>query len=331
MKSNALKLAAFAVATAFASHAVAQDVTLRWALHPGAEADAVVEYFAPKYEEETGIKVIGEILPANQLRDQMSIEAIGDTDRWDMGYHSPGWFGTFAPHVLDLTPFIDKHGFDVSAYPDLVINSHMTSSARAGEYIALPTTPAAPMLIHRADWFSHPDEQAAFEKEFGRALEVPKTFKELREVAGFFTREKGEMLAGKALERDLYGWTDALGAGVGITRSFIVVLYSAGISGWDESFQPDVGDPIVNDGRRVLRRSREEHGSARGAELGIPGRARDVPRRTPRDGDDVAPGRGHRRRTTAPREGASRRAPRSLAAGACSSSTPPMPTRRSSS
>ena len=63
MTSNTLKLAAFAVATTFASHAVAQDLTLRWALHPGAEADAVVEYFAPKYEEETGIKVIGEILP----------------------------------------------------------------------------------------------------------------------------------------------------------------------------------------------------------------------------------------------------------------------------
>ena len=194
-----------------------------------------------------GRQVQGEILPASQLRDQMSIEAIGDTDRWDMGYHSPGWFGTFAPHVLNLTPFIERHGFDVSAYPDLVINSHMTSSAREGEYIALPTTPAAPMLIHRADWFSHPDEQAAFEEEFGRALEVPRTFAELREVAGFFTREAGEMLAGEELERDLYGWTDALGAGVGITRSFIVVLYSAGISGWDEDFQPDVGHPIVNE------------------------------------------------------------------------------------
>ncbi|MDE0304687.1 MAG: extracellular solute-binding protein [Albidovulum sp.] len=247
MKQKTFKFAVLAVSTAFTTQAIAQDITLRWALHPGAEADAVVEYFAPRYEEETGIKVIGEILPANQLRDQMSIEAIGDTDRWDMGYHSPGWFGTFAPHVLDLTPFIENHGFDVSAYPDLVINSHMTSSAREGEYIALPTTPAAPMLIHRADWFSHPDEQAAFEKEFGRALEVPKTFEELREVAGFFTREAGEMLAGEELERDLYGWTDALGAGVGITRSFIVILYSAGISGWDDNFQPDVGHPIVNE------------------------------------------------------------------------------------
>ena len=245
MKLKTLRLAALAAAAVALGQAAAQDATLRWALHPGAEADAVIDYFAPRYEEETGVKVIGEILPAGQLRDQMSIEAIGNTGRWDMGYHSPGWFGTFAPHVIDLTPLIEKHGFDVSAYPDLVVNSHMTSSAREGEYIALPTTPAAPMLIVREDWFAHPDEQAAFEKAHGRALEVPRTFAELREVAGFFTRKEGDMLAGETLARDVYGWADALGAGVGITRSFIVVLYSAGIHGWDESFQPDIGHPIV--------------------------------------------------------------------------------------
>ena len=73
MKSNSIKLCAVVFSTAIAAQAAAQDITLRWALHPGAEADAVVDYFAPRYEEETGIKVIGEILPANQLRDQMSI------------------------------------------------------------------------------------------------------------------------------------------------------------------------------------------------------------------------------------------------------------------
>ncbi|TGG89967.1 hypothetical protein E4656_19715, partial [Natronospirillum operosum] len=30
--------------------AAAQDITIRWALHPGEEADAVINYFAPKYE-----------------------------------------------------------------------------------------------------------------------------------------------------------------------------------------------------------------------------------------------------------------------------------------
>lgn len=234
-----------ALGLTMAGSAMAQDTTIRWALHPGAEADAVINYFAPKYEEETGIKVIGEILPPNQLRDQMSIEAIGGTGRFDLGYHSPGWFGTFVDHVVDLTPFIEEHGFDIDAYPPLIVDSHMRSAARPGDIIALPTTPAAPMLIVREDWFSHPDEQAAFQAEFGRDLTVPATWAELREVAGFFTRDAGETLAGETLEQPVYGWTDALGSGAGITRSFIVVLYSTGVSGWDENFEPDITNPIV--------------------------------------------------------------------------------------
>jgi ABC-type sugar transport system, periplasmic component len=245
LTTKGLMAGALALGMAFTTTASAQDVTIRWALHPGAEADAVINYFAPLYEEQTGVRVIGEILPPNQLRDQMSIEAIGGTGRWDLGYHSPGWFGTFADHVVDLTPHIEATGFDIDAYPPLIVDSHMRSDARPGEIIAVPTTPAAPMLIVRSDWFAHPDEQSAFQAEFGRELTVPETWAELREVAGFFTRDAGEMLAGETLEHDVYGWADALGAGAGITRSFIVVLYSTGVSGWDETFTPDIDNPIV--------------------------------------------------------------------------------------
>jgi multiple sugar transport system substrate-binding protein len=223
--------------------ASAQEI--RWALHPGEEANAVVDHFAPEYERQTGVRVIGEILPPDQLRDQMAIEAIGGTGRWHLGYHSPGWYGTFVDHTIDLTPLMEQYGFEVDAYPELIVESHMTSEARPGEYIALPTSPAAPMLIARQDFFEHPDEQAAFEAEHGRPLTVPDTWAELREVAEFFTREAGETVAGETLERPLYGWADALGSGSGIARSFIVVLYSTGLSGWDENYEPDLDHPIL--------------------------------------------------------------------------------------
>lgn len=233
------------VAAALGTAVQAQQTTLRWALHPGAEADAVINYFAPKYEELTGVKVIGEILPPDQLRDRMAIEAIGGTGRWDMGYHSPGWFGTFADHVIDLTPLLEAHGFDITAYPDLVIESHMRSEARPGELIALPTTPAAPMMIARRDFFEHEGEQAAFREKHGRDLSIPATWAELREVAEFFTRPAGATVAGETLTQPLYGWADALGSGSGIARSFIVVLYSTGLHGWDETFQTDLDNPIL--------------------------------------------------------------------------------------
>lgn len=238
-------LGGLALGLSLSGMAAAQDVTLRWALHPGSEADAVINYFAPRYEEETGVRVIGEILPPDQLRDRMAIEAIGGTGRWDIGYHSPGWFGTFVDHVIDLGPLMEEHGFDIGLYPDQVIESHMRSGARPGEIIALPTSPAAPMLIARRDFLEHPDEQAAFEERFGYPLAMPETFAQLRDVAEFFTRPAGAEVAGQTLDRPLYGWADALGSGAGITRSFIVFLYSTGVSGWDDDFTPDIDHPIV--------------------------------------------------------------------------------------
>jgi multiple sugar transport system substrate-binding protein len=191
------------------------------------------------------VRVIAEVMPPDQLRDRMAIEAIGNTDLFDIGYHSPGWFGSFHEHVIDMTPYMEQYGFDVSAYPELVVEAHMTSPTRPGEYIAIPHTPTAPILIARKDFFEHPDERAAFEAEYGRELDYPDTWQELYEVAQFFTRDAGETVAGEVLEQPLYGWSDSMRHPSGIARAYIVMLYSAGIQGWDENFEPDVTHPIV--------------------------------------------------------------------------------------
>ncbi len=57
----------------------------------------------------------------------------------------------------------------------------------------------------RDDLLSHPDEKAAFKAKYGYDLGPAKTFKELRDVAEFFTRPAGETLAGETLESDFYG------------------------------------------------------------------------------------------------------------------------------
>ena len=230
-----------------AVNAAAQDVTLRYAVHPGSHVEPLLEHFIPKYEELTGVKVIGEVMPPDQLRDRMAIEAIGGTGLFDMGYHSPGWFGSFHEHVIDMRPLMEKYGFDLSAYSDLVMEATMTSPTRPGEIIAMPDSPTAPVLVARKDFFEHPDERAAFEAEYGRELDYPNTWQELYEVAQFFTRDAGETVAGEVLEQPLYGWGDSMRHPSGIARAYIVMLYSAGIDGWDENFEPDVTHPIVTE------------------------------------------------------------------------------------
>ena len=57
----------------------------------------------------------------------------------------------------------------------------------------------------RGDLLAHPDEKAAFKKKYDYELGPAKTLQQMRDIAEFFTRKKGEKLAGQPLESDFYG------------------------------------------------------------------------------------------------------------------------------
>jgi len=74
-----------------------------------------------------------------------------------------------------------------------------------GNLYAMPMLAAPYMLGYRKDLFADPGEQKAFQAKHGYALAAPQTYKQLMDAAQFFTRKKGEKLAGRTLEEDFYG------------------------------------------------------------------------------------------------------------------------------
>src|SRR5205807_2423161 len=74
-----------------------------------------------------------------------------------------------------------------------------------GKLWAMPMLAAPYMLGYRTDLFSDATEKQAFQAKYGYALAVPQTYKQLMDIAQFFTRKKGEMLAGRPLNDDFYG------------------------------------------------------------------------------------------------------------------------------
>ncbi len=242
-------MTAFLAASALAAtSAHSQDVTLRYAAITGfTDPEIVISHFAPLYEQETGVKIEVEIYSPAPLRDKMLLEAVSGSDYFDFGYMSPGWHGLFAEHLVGLNGFIEKYDFDLDAYPELALTSHgMAGDLRPGEVIAIPHAVSTSVIAYREDWFNDPDEKAAFLAEFGRELTPPATWAELYEVATFFTRDPGETVAGKVLENPLYGWSDSIQYSEGLTRSFISLVYSAGLEGYVAgTFEPDVDHPIM--------------------------------------------------------------------------------------
>lgn len=236
----------FLIILSVLSSATAQ-VTLRIAEHPGSNVAAMEEYFIPLYEELTGVDIVYEVLPPDQLRQRMTLEAQAGSNYYDIGYHSPGWFGFYYQAVADLSPWIEKYDFDVSQYSQAVQDAFMTNDLlRPGEIIAIARNPQTPLYAYRTDWFAHPDEQAAFEAEYGRELAPPQTWQELYDIATFFTRPAGATVAGEVLEQPLYGYSASIKPPGGMARAFLALLYSTGLTGWDsETYQPDLDDPIL--------------------------------------------------------------------------------------
>lgn len=224
------------------------DVTIRWGAHPGTHIEPIEEIFIPRYEAETGVTIEFEVLPPDQIWQRFQLEA--PDGEWDIGYHSPGWFGYYDQYVADLTPHMERHNFDPGEhYSEAVIESHMRNELlRPGEIIALPRNPQTPILVYREDWFNHPDEQAAFEEEYGRPLEVPETLTEHYETAVFFTRDAGETLAGETLDEPVYGYAASISEPGGMARAFLAIVKSTGLDGFDlDTFESDLDHPILLD------------------------------------------------------------------------------------
>jgi multiple sugar transport system substrate-binding protein len=57
----------------------------------------------------------------------------------------------------------------------------------------------------RGDLLNHPEERAAFKKRYNYDLGPARTLQQMRDIAEFFTRKKGDKLAGQTLESDFYG------------------------------------------------------------------------------------------------------------------------------
>ncbi|MFU8888716.1 MAG: extracellular solute-binding protein [Trueperaceae bacterium] len=231
------------------------QVTLRIAEHPGSHVAPMEEYFIPLYEELTGVNIVYEVLPADQVWQKQQLEAQANSNYYDIGYHSPGWFGYYHEKVAGLDDLIEEFGFDLSQYSDAVQASHMRNELlRPGEIIAIARNPQTPIYSYRADWFAHPDEQAAFQAAYGRPLAAPTTWEELYDIAVFFTRPAGATVAGETLSQPLFGYSASIKPPGGMARAFLAIVYSLGLDGWDENYDSDLSDPILLEGAAYWKR-----------------------------------------------------------------------------
>jgi multiple sugar transport system substrate-binding protein len=170
----------------------------------------------PEYEAfVTAANVIGKSLGIEVKKTNVNMDDIpkkvlldlsSGVKTWDLIFVNSPWTFSFASKKA-LAP-IDEFVKTPEART-LLNRDDFVPAAKAlehqGKLYAMPYLSAPLMVGYRKDLFGDASERQAFKTKYGYELAAPKTYKELLDIAKFFTRKKGETLAGKPLEEDFYG------------------------------------------------------------------------------------------------------------------------------
>ncbi len=202
---------------AFASLGHAQKtLTIAWAQWPPAD---YLQTLSKDFTAETGIEVDVVQIPWDSFQNQVDLAFVGKSDRYDIVIGDSQWLGvnSLGGHYVKLTDWINKN-----IAVDEIYGPAMTAFAEypkgSGEYWALPAEVDANGYVYRTDLFEDPKEMKAFKAKYGYELAPPKTYKELRDIAAFFTRPP-----------ELYGIATYFSKQYdGITMGFQQVMWSYG-------------------------------------------------------------------------------------------------------
>jgi len=169
----------------------------------------VMAKLVPEFTAETGIEVTYELL------NHFDVISKGQADMLS----GRGHYDAVMMHSFQLGPMLDAGV--IRPIDDLMANAKLTNPGLdLGDLIEPPystTTKFKGQQIGFLDWnynmvywargdlLGNAAEKAAFKARYGYDLAPAETFQQVRDIAEFFTRKKGEMLAGKTLQSDFYG------------------------------------------------------------------------------------------------------------------------------
>lgn len=192
-----------------------------------------------------GIEVKPEYLPWDDVFQKALIDSKSGVRTWDFVYIYNTWVTglSAAKAIVPIDDFMTTAEKRSAVQPDDFIQETTAGLELNGKLWAMPMLAAPYMLGYRSDLFNNTLERQAFQAKYGYALTVPKTYKQLMDIAQFFTRKKGDMLAGASLDQDFYGIILANKRGGFMFHRFEHILIAHGA---DLVYNPKTLQPTAN-------------------------------------------------------------------------------------
>jgi multiple sugar transport system substrate-binding protein len=187
------------------------------------------------FEEKTGIKVIIEMYGHEEVIEKTTADFIGNTGIYDVVLNPHREIGKIVLNnwVLPLEGFYNNEDLRDPElnFEGMFINKQwFNETCTYNDVIyALPFHFISMYMWYRYDLFEHPQERANFKEKYGYELPSPPiTMEDYLNTAEFFTRKKGEELAGEALKEDFYGTAIQAARHVATWYGWLNFLYSFG-------------------------------------------------------------------------------------------------------
>jgi len=207
-----------------------------------------LESIISEYEQQSGIKVIIEKYPYETVVQKAMLDFTSGTRTYDLLSVPYEYLGRLVDkgYIQDIENYLaDKEltpdDFDVD---DIVPALWKASAEWNGKKYGFPSNPCIMFMVYRKDLMENEEEKAAFKAQYGYELTVPKTPKEFYDVTEFFTRGKGEKLAGETLNENFYGLATMSKKHAALTCDFLNWAWSFDGGIFDGS--KDSGNLVVN-------------------------------------------------------------------------------------
>lgn len=210
----------------------------------------------PKFTEETGIKVEYELLSHLDVINKGQADMLSGRGNYD---------GVML-HGFQMGPMLEADA--ILPINDMLANPALASpNLDTADFIEVPFKTLAffgdkqygflnwnynYVYWTRADLMNDPTEKAAFEAKYGYALAPAKTLEQLRDIAEFFTRKKGETLKGEPLASDFYGIViEGLKGQTSVSLFIGNLLHNFGGDIIDAEGKPAFDTPVVIDALKL--------------------------------------------------------------------------------
>jgi multiple sugar transport system substrate-binding protein len=164
------------------------------------EAENIMKQYGIKLE-------VIEVSP-DELYSKEVLELTNRTGAYDIIQYNSAWIGDYEDYIQPLDDYVKKDN-DAIGFADILPAFNNAQNLWGGKKMSVTLDGDTFLLYYRKDLFQDYGEKAAFRAKYKYDLpDPPKTWKQVVDIAQFFTRKKGEKLAGNKLTKDFYGYAD---------------------------------------------------------------------------------------------------------------------------